>query len=235
MKSTLIITLAVSATALVAGCGGGDKTSSTPSSSPSASTAAAVTSDQTKAASDAAVLTAADLPGFTAATQTHDPSDDANDAKLATCLGVPTPTYLSRNFGTAFTKGDLEIDSSADVAQSVEAAKVQLAGFTSAKAPDCIKSVLSDLFASSGSTITSFSAKPLPVTIAGSDASFGFTFEFSATEQGQSIQLSGYELGSLVGQVEIDVEGFGTPATPATTDQGITLLTTATGRAKAAL
>ena len=204
-----------------------------PAASPSP-TATALTLEQAKTLAAAAVLTKADLPGYTLKAQTHDPSDDVNDSKLATCLGTPTPTYLTRNFGTGFTKGTLEIDSSGDVASSVDAAKTQLAALTSAKAPDCLKTLFTQLLSASGGTISKFNATLVPITVPQSDASFAYTFSITASSGGQSAVLNGIEAGSLVGQVEVDVTVLAEGSSTFTLDQAVALLRTASARVQAA-
>jgi len=168
-------------------------------------TPVALTLEKAKILAAAAVLTEADLPGYTTKAQTHDASSDVLDAKMATCLGVTASTYLTRNFGTVFSKGDLEIDSSADVATSIAEAKKQLAEMTNSKAPACLKSQLTAVLASSGFTVTSFSAQHAPVKIPGSDVAFMYTMALTGTVQGRNIELRGFNAGSLVGQVEVGV------------------------------
>jgi hypothetical protein len=197
-------------------------------------TPVALTVERAKILAAAAVLTEADLPGYTTRAQTHDASNDELDAKMATCLGVTASTYLTRNFGTAFSKGELEIDSSADVATSTADAKKQLADMTSSKAPDCLKSQLTAALASSGFTVTSFSAQHASVTIPGSDAAFIYTMALTGTVQGRNIELRGFNAGSLVGQVEVGVSVFAPPATTFTLEQTTGLLAKATERTKAA-
>jgi hypothetical protein len=231
------LVLALCAAVALTGCGGGSSqpsTTSTSSSAAAAATPVALTLAKAKLLAAAAVLTDADLPGYTSKAQTHDASNDALDAKMATCLGVTAATYLTRNFGTAFSKGELEIDSSADVATSTADAKKQLADMTSSKAPACLKSQLTAALASTGFTVTSFSAQPASVTIPGSDGAFVYTMVVAGTIQGRNIELRGFDAGALVGQVEVGVSVFAPSATTFTLAQTTALLTKATERTKAA-
>ena len=209
-------------------------TASTASTTPTASTPVALTLAKAKILAAAAVLTDADLPGYAAKAQGHDATNVAFDAKMATCLGVTNPTYLTRNFGTAFSKGGVEIDSSADVATSAANAKTQLAGMTSSKAPTCLKSQLTAAFASSGLTATSFSAQPVSVTVPGRDAAFAYRIVLAATVQGHKIEIRGFITGSLVGQVEVSLAVLVPSATPVTLEQTTALQTKTTARTKAA-
>ncbi len=214
------------------GCSGGSSVSSktaapTPTATPLTATAAA-------AQAKAAILTTADLPGYAATKQTHDAGDDANDAKLATCLGVPAPTYLARDSGTSFTKGEVEVDSSADVAKTAAAGKAELAAFTGATAPGCLKDVLSSVVGASGLTVTTFTAEPQTVTVVGSDAAFGYKLAFTGTTQGRTIEFSGFETGALVGQVEVSVSVIASAASRYPLANAVGLLTTAVGRVKTA-
>lgn len=229
------LVLALCAAVALTGCGSSQSTTSTTSSAATAApTPVALTLTKAKVLAAAAVLTDADLPGYATNAQTHKASNDELDAKMATCLGVTAPTYLTRNFGTAFSKGDLEIDSSADVATSTADAMNQLAGMTSSKAPDCLKSQLTAALASSGFTITSFSAQHPSVTIPGSDAAFIYMIALTGTVQGRNVELGGFNAGSLVGQVEVGLSVFAPSATTFTLEQTTALLTKATERTKAA-
>ncbi len=231
------LVLALCAAVALTGCGGSSSqpsTTSTTASAKAAVTPVALTLEKAKFLAAAAVLTETDLPGYTTKAQAHDASNDELDAKMATCLGVTASTYLTRNFGTAFSQGELEIDSSADVATSTADAKKQLADMTSSKAPDCLKSQLTAALASSGFTVTSFSAQHAPVTIPGSDAAFIYTLALTGTVQGRNIELRGFNAGSLVGQVEVGVSVFAPTATTFTLEQTTALLTKATERTRAA-
>gem|GEM_PF-3374907 len=231
------LVLALCAAVALTGCGGNSSqpsTTSTTASAKAAVTPVALTLEKAKILAAAAVLTEADLPGYTTKAQTHDASNDVLDAKMATCLGVTASTYLTRNFGTAFSKGELEIDSSADVATTVAEAKKQLAEMTNSKAPACLKSQLTAVLASSGFTVTSFSAQHASVTIPGSDVAFMYTMALTGTVQGRNIELRGFNAGSLVGQVEVGVSVFAPSATSFTLEQMTALLTKATERTKAA-
>ena len=226
MSSRLALVLTVCAAAALTACGGGSS-KKTPAAVP-------LTEAKAKTVAAAGILTAADLPGYTAADQTHDASNDETDKKLATCLGVPAETYLTRNFGKSFTKGQLEIDSSVDVATSAASARTQLTALTSSKAPDCLKSTLTELLATSGLTVTSFTATPTSVRVSGADATFGYKLAFAGAGKGQQISFSGYEVGSLVGQVQVAVSVLASSAGTFSFDDTVALLTTATGRVKAA-
>lgn len=209
-------------------------TTSTPPLATATATPVVLTLAKAKILAAAAVLTEADLPGYTAEAQTHDASDDAIDAKMDTCLGVPASTYLTRNFGTAFTKDMLEVDSSADVATSAADAKKQLADRTSSKVPACLKSQLAAALSSSGFTVTSLSAQPVSVTIPGSDGAFAYTMVVAGTVQGSTVELRGFVSGALVGQVEVGVSVIAPSPTTFTLEQTTALLTKATERTKAA-
>jgi hypothetical protein len=256
----MTVVVALLTAAVVGACGGGVSSSSstsTPSSAPTptptlsstppststggpasttlpAPAAASLSAAKAKVLAAAAVLTGADLPGYTAKAQTHDTSDDALDAKMAGCLGVTAPVYLTRNFGTAFSRGDLEVDSSADVATSEAAAKRELATMTASRTPGCLRSQLGASLAGLGLTVTSISAKPTSVTIPGSDAAFVYTMLVAGTVQGAKVEIRGYSAGTLVGQVEVGLSVFAPPGTAFTLEQVKTLLTKATARTIAA-
>ena len=223
------------AIALATGCGGssgGPKATngSTPSSSP---TSLSVT--KAKMLATAGVLTEADLPGYTAKPQTHTATDDETDALMQRCLGLPVQSYLTRNFGTAFTKGTDEIDSSADVASSVDIGRSELQAIGGDKSPGCFKQVLAKLMATHGLAVKSITATKVPATVPGSDGSFGYLLDMTATSSGQTLRLRGYETGSLVGQVEIDVTSIAVGGTGSVTlDRVLALAGIAVHRVRAA-
>jgi hypothetical protein len=236
MTSRARLAAALCALLALAGCGSssdGDGAKATPSSSP---TTASLTAAQAKAAAAAAILTAADLPGYAVEAQEADPEDAADDAALAACIGVAKPTYLTRDLGRSFSKGDLEVDSSADVATSAAAAKAELDAYISPKGVDCVRTQLSAYFTKQGLTVGSFTATPTSVTVPGADAVFAFEIALDASApDGSKLQLRGFEMGSLVGQVEVSLTAIGTPTTNLTLAEAQALLATSTDRVKSAL
>ena len=227
-RTTGLAVAAVALLAMTAGCSDDGKKKATSTPSP-------LTSAQAQALASAAVLTEADMPGYSAEKQTHDADDDAMDARVATCLGLAKPAYVARDFGTGFTKGDLEIDSSADVAPSAAVAKTELAALTGSKAEGCLRTEFESLVSSSGGRVTSFEITPVTIDVPGADGSFGYKMEFSATAGGQRIAFSGYDVGSLVGPVEIDISVIDSSGGSGfSLDAAVALLKTVTDRAKAA-
>lgn len=228
-----VATVAVAcATLVLAGCGGSSSPSTAkPKASP---TPTPLTTAKAQSLAAAGILTSADLPGYASKPQTHDATDTANDKKMQDCLGLPMPTYLTRNFGTSFTKGTVEFDSSADVASSVSGATTQLTALKGPKAATCFEQVVKEALAGAGVTAKSATATPVPMTVPGSDGSFGYQLAVTARAQGQTIKVTGFEVGSLVGQVEIEIGAitFGTGSI--SLDQTTALLTKVTGRVKAA-
>jgi hypothetical protein len=229
-RPTVLAVVAAAVLVLTAACGGGSKKdSATPSPT-------ALSKAQAESLAKAAVLTAADMPGYKAEEQTKDPDDEADDKRLAACLGTTKPTYLAENAGLTFTKGELEVDSSADVAPSVAAAKAELAAFRSDKLKGCLRSEFEKLLADSRGTITKFEVTPTPITVTGADDSFAFRFELGASVSGQQLRFTGFDLGALVGQVEPEISSFDPSGSSAfTLDQGVALLQKAVDRTRAAL
>ena len=223
------VAVALCVTAALTACGGSDKKTSTPSPTPVALTAA-----KAKVLTAAGVLSKADLPGYEAEAQEHDAETDSTDAKLATCLGIAAPTYLARDFGTAFTKGELEIDSSADAAATLDAAKARISAFKTPKAEACVKGVLTAELASSDLTVTKFTTELVPVTVTGSDDSYLYKLTFAGTTSGQTIEFSGFQAAARVGQVEADLSIIASAENGFTQEQAVELLAKAVGRIKAA-
>lgn len=223
------VAVALCVTAALTACGGEDKPSTKPSPTPVALTAA-----QAKVLTAAGVLTEADMPGYDAAPQKADPENDALEVKLASCLGIAAPTYLARDLGKAYTKGELEIDSSADAFTTLDAAKARTAAFKSAKGEACVKQVLTEELASNNLTVTTFTSELVPVTVPGSDDAFLYKLTFSGTSGGQAIEFSGFEAAARVGQVEAELSVIASAANSFTQEQTVELLSKAAGRIKAA-
>jgi hypothetical protein len=227
------VALAVVAAALLvltAACGGGGskKSSSNPTPAP-------LTTAKAQALAKAAVLTAADMPGYKAEESKDDPNDKATDQRIAACLGTTKPTYLAENPGMTFTKGDLEVDSSADVAPSVATAKAEVAAFTSPKLKDCVKQEFAKLLADSHGVITAFEITPQSSTVTGADETFAYTFDLRASVAGQQLHFNGLDVGALVGQVEVDLSVFDQSGSSTfTVEQANALLQRAVDRTKAA-
>jgi hypothetical protein len=234
-QRTPFVTPAAVAVALLAlvGCGSSGGDGAKPSSSP---TPKALTAADAKTVAAAGVLTAADMPGYTAEAQDPDDADDtATDAAFRTCIGSPARDYLYSDPGRSFTKGDLEVDSSVDVARTAEIAKAELDAYAGPKTEACAKAEFTKLFAGEGGTLTSYKQTPVTVTVPGSDGTFGVQFTLVLSGGGESTTLQGYELGALVGQVEVALSVFGTPEETLTVEQAQALLVKAAGRVKAAL
>ena len=227
----------LAATVALSGCSGsssaGKQAGGSGSPTPSA-TATTLSLDKAKALAAAAVLTSADLPGYTSKPQTHDASDDATEKQVEACIGLTEPHYVTRNIGMAYSKGTDEIDSSADVVESTAVAQQQLHGLLSSKAPTCFIRTLKTALGSSGITFVSGSAKRVPLTVAGSDGAFGFRLAVVAKAQGRTINITGYETGSLVGQVEIDVTLISVGPSSVTLADVTALATKATARVRSA-
>lgn len=154
------------------------------------------------------------------------------ERRLQACVGRPRPTYLARNKGLAFTKGNVEIDSSADVVDSAASAAADL-GALKANGATCLRSELTSVLAAQGVTVTSFSAKPVRLMVARADGAFGFRLAMSATAGSRHMAFRGYQLGAVVGAAELDVSVFltGNASFPLTT--AVALLRTVARRSRA--
>lgn len=222
--------VAVCALLLIAGCGGGSspKVTASPAPSPTPLTAA-----QAKTLAAAGILTAADLPGYEVAPGEGESEADAK--KLAACLGITHTPYLAVDNGRTFTKGDLEISSSVDVATSAVEAKAELAGYDSAKGVTCGKQQIAAFFTEEGLTVKTLNITRTPISVPGADGSFAYTLDVSATSPGGTIAArQGYQLGSLVGQVEIGLSVFSQGAPAVSLTEATALLVKAVERVKAA-
>jgi hypothetical protein len=211
----------------------------TPSAEPTgdatgASGTGKLTKAEAKRLAAAAILTKADLPGYTAKAG-EDSEDEAADKKIYGCLGVAKPKYLTRDWGRAFTKGDLEIDSSADVVESVSAAEKEIHAFKNPAATACVKDQFTGLFAGTGAQVTKLTVDPVKPTVAGADDAFGFRLSITLSGPGGTAEMTGLIIGTLVGPVEISVASFQTGSDSFTLKKAEALAAISTRRVKAAL
>lgn len=175
------------------------------SASPSDQAAAAIGKTQAKKLAKAGVLTKADLPGYSAEAQTEDAGDVADEKAYFKCLGAKYPAFLARNLGYTYTKGELNIDSSADVASSVSTAKADLKAIKSSKAPACYKKGIVAFLKRSGFTVKSASVERSAVTVKGADGATAFHIRAEILLGDMAFKLDGYDVSVLVGQTEITV------------------------------
>jgi len=229
------LVLATSAVlALTAACNGGGTKGSGATPTPT-STATALTSEQATALAAAGVLTDADMPGFTGEAQTQDADHEAAEARLASCLGLGAPSYVARDLGRSFTKGDLEVHSTADVVGSAAQAQEELAAFTGAKAEPCFKAELTKAATASGGSLTSFDVSPREVSVQHVDDAFFLRSAFTIATPEQTFRLEGYELGAAVGQVEVSISVVGGAGSLGLTpDDAVALLERVAERVRAA-
>jgi hypothetical protein len=214
-----------------AACGG--PTAAPGTHSPAASSAP-LTAAAARTIAEAAILTQNDLPGSFASPITRDASADAADEKLETCLGLAPASYLTRNYGKSFSQRTVEFESSADVRDTVAAARSRFSALNGPDGTRCMKATLSTSLTILGAAVASASLTPVSLHVPGSDASFGFRFSVTATVQGKTGKLTGFELGSLVGQVEIHVGVVTFGGQPVGLDRAAQLLSTATTRVRSA-
>lgn len=168
-------------------------------------TADGISKTQAKKLAKAGVLTTKDLPGYTAEALTEDAGDVADEKAYFKCLGAKYPTFLARNLGLTYSKGELNIDSSADVASSVSAAKADLKAIKSSKAPACYKKGITAFLKRTGFTVKSVSVERSSVTVKGADGATAFHIRAEIQFQDMLFRLDGYDVSVLVGQTEITV------------------------------
>jgi hypothetical protein len=209
---------------VVTGCGGG-KAKTAPTPTP-------LTATQAKALAAAGVLTADDLPGYTAKAGSAD--DPADQAALDACFGIPKTTYLAQDPGKEFTKGALEIDSSVDVVSTVAMAKAEMDAGAGPKGVGCIKSEGSKGAAKDGLTGAQVSATPQTLTVPGADQVLYFDLVLTGTSDGQQVEVHGSEAIARVGQTQIQLSTFAFAPPLPTSDEVVALLTKAVARVKAA-
>lgn len=174
---------------------------------PALAAAHSSTIDATKAKKLAAagVLTRADFRGYERERLRPSKEDDRNEADFYTCVGAKAPVYAARNRGYSYAapNAPMDVETSADVARSVTAAKRHLQAAQSAKAPECLRQQLAEFAAEEGGSVSGARISSRKITVGGDDGAI--TFHCRATFNGPFgvLNLNYRQVVFLVGQTEI--------------------------------
>jgi hypothetical protein len=197
-----------------------------PSPSASGSPEPAISPAHARRLATAAVLLDSDLPGFNAHPQ---PAAAATDRAFYNCVGITYPVYLRRAYGTAFTKGRLEIDSSADVVASAAQAADQAKALNTARAATCYNDGLKASLEEKGSNITDVTTTLVPVSVPGAADAFAYHVIIKRTGFNGAGGLDIYTVLARVGQTQITITDNMTD-TPASLDEAAKLAAIVAGR-----
>ncbi|MGQ0847065.1 MAG: hypothetical protein ACT4QF_23345 [Sporichthyaceae bacterium] len=219
---------------LLGGCGGSDAPDvAAPTQTPSASVTpagvpakpapkAAGTPTRTPAAAKdpalAGVLTRADLPGYEASTRTPAPEDEQLERAVYECLGLGAPSYRTSNPGLTFAKGELDVESSANVFAAAARAATVARALDSAKADACFEQALTALFAADTEP-SAESALKVAVTrpatkVSGADRAWLQRVVVSTGAGASKAQVVVYQLRALVGRTLVTVRVSDSAGTP---------------------
>jgi hypothetical protein len=172
---------------------------------------AAVSKTRAKKSAHAAVLTAKDLPGYLAVAVTPDPDPASGKAEKSfyKCTGNKAPTYVFRDYGTAFDTDAVEIDSSADIAPSAKAARKDFRAWNSSKSAACFKKVTTDVANSSGGAVDALTVKAMKAHVSGADAVTALHLKGKFYADRSMVHLDSYQLTGIVGNVEFTLVSYG--------------------------
>jgi hypothetical protein len=112
---------------------------------------------------------------------------------------------VHRDNGTAFTNGQSEVDSSADVVATPAEAIAEVNAFDSDDAADCHRTTLRTGLTKGGATVTRVSYTVIPVTVRGSDVAFAYHIVLDYAAGTATTVLDSYTVQAAVGQTEITV------------------------------
>lgn len=205
----------VLAALVAAGCGGGGGTSAKASDTPPSKDAAL-------AAAAAINLKAADMPGYKAEPDdgTDDSDTDAEEKALAACVGVKDVSgadEIVNESSDDFNKGEapatVTVSSSVAVVKSAKEAKADLEAFQSAKATDCVKTFVGDVFKAQlgetpGVTFSDVAVSQLNPQADGTDGAFGYQVTAKVSAQGFEIPFVISIEGVLKGHTELSLMTF---------------------------
>ncbi len=181
-----------------------------------AGAAAALTKPQAKAIANVAVVMQKDLPKqyFTPPRSANEP-DRKDERAFYKCLGIAEPSYLGRNVGMKFLYADkvgspeattLEVDSKADVVDSVDAAVANQQKLRTAKAVSCYRERLVKAISRNlRGTPKAVAVELLEATVAGADEAWAYRVTFTISSGGRDVSGNGYVLGARVGQALLTV------------------------------
>jgi hypothetical protein len=238
LSPRLAVLPALAALAL-AGCDGRSAAPAAPAAASEPATAAPrvaaapLTPARAQELATAAILVDGDVPGYTATRQTLHP-DAGTSAALKRCLGVPPETYLWSDAGTSFTKGNVQIDSTVDVARSVAAAQTEITAQRGPQGGGCDEDNLKQALYDSGAAVESTSSRLLPVSVEGADDSFVYELSGTSMLVGRKVAFHGFEIGALIGQVEIGLTVAQTGSSSYPVADALALVKKAVDRVRAA-
>lgn len=181
----------------------------------------ALTKPQAKAIANAGVVMRQDLPAnsFTPPRSESEP-DRKEEAAFYRCLGVAQPTYLARNSGLKFIRGDdigtpdawtLEVDSQADVADSTSDAVKDQLNMRTAKAVSCYREKLTRALSRNlRGAPKAVAVELVQAAVAGADEAWAYKLSFTVASMGEDVSGNGYVVGSRVGQALLSVLYTGT-------------------------
>jgi hypothetical protein len=184
----------------------------------------------------AGILTPADMPGYDNQPNTQSSDDIKHDADVSQCIGLGAQVLSSENNGTSFLKGDnLEIDSSANMTETVGGAKQWVTAWHSDKVSSCYKQEILGIIAkTAGTTLDSFQATPSHLSVKGADGTFEEQFTGKLSGSGTTETNTDIIAGARVGRVEIRLEETSIPTDLISQSQLTSLLELLVTRVKAA-
>jgi len=218
------------AVALAAGC------ASAPAPAPAPPPEAPIAGSRAIALAKAGMLVAADLPGWKPAKPPPTtPAESAAERDFWTCMGRPPRTYAATQ-ATDFTKGQLAIASSVDVAPTLARADDDIADWHNPAHVDCLERLTGATADLPPGVTISVSGKPVPVSVPGAEGSFGYVITLTAKFGVRTAALTVVELGARVGHAEVRITAGGTEpgVAPPPTATLVGLLSRAVGRVRKA-
>jgi hypothetical protein len=225
-RSALVVTVGLAVAGLAA-CG----SSSRSAASRPASTTTPQASLSADAKARAALVVLSDLPaGWTSTPHQSDPSSPSEDRQLKECAGVQLNSTSSQDINSPdFHSGDqFEVDSSASVATSAQAAAQELKAIKEPHFVSCLQTVLASVVrsqsgSSDGVTVGQVTVEPLSIGVHGDDTA-GFHVLIPVTVQGRSMTFFMDLALVRIGRVELSDTfiGIGQPFDTALEQQLLT-------------
>lgn len=153
----------------------------------------------------AAVLTPKDFPGFRVERDRVEPGHAEDDAAFYACVKAPMPTYRAQNPGFTFSRGALDIGTSAYVVSTGRAARADMKVAAGSRTLRCLQRAMLSTVEEQGAK-AKVSVRRVPVKVDGADAVVGFRYDVRGSFSGDPVQLRGYSVAALVGQTQFSVD-----------------------------
>ncbi|HWL36398.1 MAG TPA: hypothetical protein VNQ77_09400 [Frankiaceae bacterium] len=207
-------------------CGGND------AAPPRAAPTQDITVERAVRIARAAVLRAADLPGYKASAAEGDGTEDGGSGGYGTCLRFED--HLG-NHSATFKKGTVTVSSFGGAAATAATTEKELAYLAGPDFADCFERFLNGLLSGARIAVVKYASRQVPLRVRGADEATALSVRFTMEKYGARFPSRAFFAAASTGHATSFVMAFGAgKEQPPSLDRLTALLTRAVGRARAA-